>query len=99
MHVDIRDCPRNKSIAEYLSSKVGVYVKVADTIIRNDRPVFRLLIDPEISEDSLTSLQYLTINDSHGPYHLGWIEAIIAPVVDNVPHKSKQTLYLRLTYL
>lgn len=98
MYVDLRDCPLNKSSAEFLAMKTSVYVKVAQSVERNGTRVFRMIIDPDISKTQLASLLYLTVRDQHGIYNFAWLEPLSAPVVDNVDHRSEHSLYLRVTY-
>lgn len=48
MHLDCRQFPKDKLLADIISEKLGMYVRVALFTTQGKHRVFRMILDPEI---------------------------------------------------
>lgn len=97
--MDLREYPKDYTFAEVVQKKLGIYAKLADFTERTGQRIFRMIVDPELTKDQLADLLDLVILDHDGVYMFAYMESIMADVVDHVPHRSKTTTYLRITFL
>lgn len=100
MYLDVKGCPLSKTLAEHISEKISLYVRVAEFVDRKKATVFRMLVDPDITSKQLQELLSLYVVKASKTFKMTTMECIQAPVVDNeqAPHKNEMTLYLRITY-
>lgn len=99
MDIDLRNCPKDKSFAEHIALSIGVYVKVADYTVHRNVRSFRLIVDPDLYGTQVEDILKMTFQDLWKTYHFAWLEAITAPVVDDIPQRNTTTSYLRITYM
>ncbi len=99
MEIDLRKCPADKSFAEHIALSIGVYVKVADYTVHRAIRSFRLIIDPDLYATQVEDILKMTFQDKFKTYNFVWLEAIVAPVVDDLPQRNTNTSYLRITYM
>lgn len=96
--LDLTDYPADYTFGPLLSKELGVYVKLADFTEHNGLPLFRLIMDPNIPARALEKLLRLRIKDPMLIYVFRDLESIQAPVIDELPHRSPTTTYLRATF-
>lgn len=101
MYLDVKGCPLNKSLAEHISEKISVYVRVAEFVDYKKKTIFRLLIDPDLTEKELADILCLQVAQFGKTYKFFNCEGLLGPVVDHqsAPHQTQNTMYLRVTYV
>ena len=101
MYLDVKGCPLNKSLAEHIAEKLSLYVRVAEFVEYKKKTIFRMLVDPDLSEKELADILCLQVAQSGKTYKMHSIEGLLGPVVDHqsAPHQTENTMYLRVTYI
>lgn len=101
MFLDVKQRPMDKSLAEFISEKVSVYVRIAEFVTYKGQDLFRVMVDTTLLEKEIVDLVCLQIHKSGKTYKMKFLECVAAPVVDHdkALHQNPTTTYLRLTFL
>lgn len=99
MHLDLSKYPPGYTFGAIVSEAIGAYVKLADFTSHKGTKMFRLIMDPELSYQSMNKLLNLTISDGKLTYGFYNIESVQALVIDSVDQRSRATTYLRSTFV
>lgn len=101
MFLDVKHRPMNKSLAEYISDKIAVYVRVAEFVKHKEQDMFRLMVDTTLSEKEVVDLVCLQVYQGGKTYKMKFMDCVTGPIVDHdkAVHQKAETTYLRITFL
>ncbi len=101
MLMDVKGFPVNKTWAEHIGSKISNYVRTAEFIDSKGIHVFRMILDPDMSERQLRELLGLHIMENGKTYKMSTMECIRAPVEDDdrSPHQKCNSIFLKVTFI